>query len=161
MFSAIINSNVFNDGLVIMLEVTKGKRGIRLTKGAKETFGWVVVGENRKLVIPPTAWVRYGFSVGEHVIFITGSKKSGGFGLTNARLMEGISIPLGRDHFLGRNILYEERMTYIPDEVLVESGDWLLTVFGSRYSLGFITRGPIYHEAIKYPGLDEFRREQS
>ena len=54
----------------------------RLVKGAKWTFGWVVVGPERKIVIPPEAWDEYGFQVGDEAIFTPGSLKSGGFGVS-------------------------------------------------------------------------------
>ncbi len=47
----------------------------RLVKGAKETFGWVIVGVDRELVIPPKARERYRFYAEEEVVFIAGSER--------------------------------------------------------------------------------------
>ena len=41
----------------------------QITKGGKWVFGWVVVGQNRQIVIPPEAYAEYGFQPGEAVIF--------------------------------------------------------------------------------------------
>jgi hypothetical protein len=46
----------------------------RLAKGAKETFGWVQISRQRKILIPPDAWERYGFQVGEQAIFLRANK---------------------------------------------------------------------------------------
>ena len=46
----------------------------RLVKGAKWTFGWVVVGPEREIVIPPEAWDEYGFQAGDEAIFTPGSR---------------------------------------------------------------------------------------
>ena len=46
----------------------------RLAKGGKETFGWALVGRQREIIIPPDAWDRYGFEVGEQAIFLQASK---------------------------------------------------------------------------------------
>ncbi len=135
------------------------KKVIRLAKGAKETFGWVIVGENRELVIPPAAWMKYGFKVGDQAIFVSGSKKSGGFGLTNLDLQEGLSFRFKQDRILGYDKFTKERMVFIPQTIHVKAGDRLLTVFGSRFALGFISRGPIYQEAIQFTGLDQFKWE--
>ena len=73
----------------------------RLVKGAKETFGWVVVGADREVVIPPEAWNRYGFQAGEEAVFIPGSRKSGGFAITTQKLLDGFVLSMGEDRIWG------------------------------------------------------------
>ena len=36
----------------------------RLVKGAKWTYGWVIVGPAREITIPPDAWREFGFQTG-------------------------------------------------------------------------------------------------
>jgi hypothetical protein len=129
---------------------------MRLVKGAKETFGWVVVGTTQEVVIPPLAWARYGFQPGEEAMFIPGSRKSGGFGLTNHQLLAGCSFPISENRILGSGRFTPDSKIRIPENVPVNPGDRLLTVFGSRFALGFISQGPIFDEASTHPELDVF-----
>jgi hypothetical protein len=129
----------------------------RLVKGAKETFGWVIVGPNRELIIPPEAWRRYGFQVGEEVFFLPGSRKSGGFSITTLRLLAESSINLG-DRTLGIGYLTLNREACLPENIPLNPGDRLLTVFGSGHGLGFIAQGPIFEEATRHPGLDTYQK---
>jgi hypothetical protein len=126
---------------------------MRLVKGAKETFGWVIVGADREVVIPQKAWERYGFLVEEEAIFVPGSRKSGGFGLTTRKLLVGSTLPMREDRIWGYGRFTGNHEVRIPEELPVHPGDRLLTVFGSRFALGFISRGPIFEEAIKHPEI--------
>jgi hypothetical protein len=129
----------------------------RLVKGAKWTFGWVVVGPERQVTIPPEAWDEYGFRAGDEAIFTPGSRKSGGFGISTLALMAEARKKMGGADLreLGRSQFGDGRVA-VPPEVAVKSGDRLLTVRGSGYGLGFIARGPIYEEALKHPKLEVF-----
>lgn len=131
---------------------------IRLVKGAKETFGWVVVNIDRIIPIPLLAWERYGFQVGEQAIFLLGSRKSGGFGLSDHRLLNGLSIPIKDERLLGWSQFVRPCQVHLTLSVPVEAGDQLISVYGSRYALSFITRGPIYDRAIQHPELEIFNR---
>ena len=53
----------------------------QLVKGGKWVYGWVIVGLQGELTIPPEAWHEYGFRTGDEVTFLPGSRRSGGFGL--------------------------------------------------------------------------------
>ncbi len=128
---------------------------MRLIKGAKETFGWVIVGEDRVIIIPNSAWERYGFQVGEEAIITPGSRKSGGFGVTNKNLLAHISIPGFEDKILGRGWFTQQRGFHLPYNIPFNPGDRLLTVFGSGFVLGFISKGPIYDFANQHPEIDE------
>ena len=77
----------------------------RLVKGAKWTFGWVVVGPEREIVIPPEAWDEYGFPAGDEAIFTPGSLKSGGFGISMLALIAEARGKMGGAglHELGRS----------------------------------------------------------
>lgn len=128
---------------------------MRLSKGAKETFGWVVVGNERELIIPEAAWIRYGFQAGDEVIFIPGSLTSGGFGLTTNALLESVKFSYSKDKILGWSIFLINRLVYIPESLTLNPGDRLLSVYGSRFALGFIQKGPIFNEATRHPELDD------
>lgn len=131
----------------------------RLVKGAKETFGWVLVSREREIIIPPDAWDRYGFHVGEQAFFLPASQTSGGFGLTNRKLFDSCILSLHPNRILALDVFGENREVYIPEVIAVSSNDMLLTVFGSCYALGFISRGPIFETAKAYPELEIYTKE--
>jgi hypothetical protein len=54
----------------------------RLVKGAKWTYGWVVVGPAGEMTIPPEAWREFGFQAGDEAVFLPGSRRSGGFSIS-------------------------------------------------------------------------------
>lgn len=66
----------------------------RLVKGGKWVYGWVIVGPQGELRIPPEAGDEYGFQSGEEVVFLPGSRSSGGFGLSTPRLLEQLVGPM-------------------------------------------------------------------
>jgi hypothetical protein len=132
---------------------------MRLAKGAKETFGWVVVGADREIIIPPGAWERYGFQAGEKAVFIPGSRTSGGFGLASQNMLAGLAIPIAQNRIQGYGRFSAKREVRLPESIPAYPGDRLLSVFGSGHALGFISRGPIYEEALRHPELDEFKKE--
>jgi len=130
----------------------------RLVKGAKWTFGWVIVGSNREIIIPRDAWDEYNFKVGNEAIFMPGSKKSGGFGISTLALLKKASKKMkgAKLKELGRGI-FKERCTILPEELDYKPGDRLLTVRGSGFALGFIAKGPVYNEALKNPELETYK----
>ena len=129
----------------------------RLVKGAKWTFGWVVLGPEREIPIPPEAWDEYGFHAGGEAIFVAGSRKSGGFSISTLELVAEASERMGGGGLreLGRSRFGDGRVA-VPQEVGAAPGDRFLAVRGSCYGLGFIARGPIYTEALKHPELAAF-----
>jgi hypothetical protein len=130
----------------------------QLVKGGKWVFGWVVVGPGAELVIPPEAWAEYQFQVGDEVTFIAGSRRSGGFGLSHARLLADAPTPL-RTRALGWGRIENAGRVVASAEVGVQPGDRLLVVRGSGRALGFVARGPIYEEALQHPELACFGPE--
>jgi hypothetical protein len=49
----------------------------QLVKGGKWVFGWVIVGRQREMQIPPEANAEYGFQTGDQVFLLPGSRRSG------------------------------------------------------------------------------------
>jgi hypothetical protein len=123
----------------------------QLVKGGKWVFGWVIVSLACEMKIPPAACTEYGFQPGEQVLFLRGSRRSGGFGL--GRQENLASSPL-RPRFLGQATIGAEGRVTLPQEAGVQPGERLLVVRGS--GLGLMQRGPIYEEALKYPELETF-----
>ena len=66
----------------------------QLVKGGKWVFGWVIVGPNRELPIPPEAFQEYGFQPREKILFIRGSQTSGGFGISRPEKIQQSKIDL-------------------------------------------------------------------
>ncbi len=127
----------------------------QLVKGGKWVFGWVVVRPERKIAIPPQAWQEYGFQAGDEALFLRGSRRSGGFGVSTPARLNATFGPL-KDRLLGRGRFDQSGELVLPPEIQVEPGEQLLTVRGSRYALGFIAQGPICEEASRHTELECF-----
>jgi hypothetical protein len=124
----------------------------QLAKRGKWVFGWVVVGSQRKIIIPPEAYHEYGFQAGEEVIFLQGSRRSGGLGIGRVE-----KIPaLFEKRLLARGRVARQGRVNLPPETGAQPGDRLLAVRGSGLALGLLARGPIYEEALKHPELEAF-----
>lgn len=127
----------------------------QLVKGGKWVYGWVIVGSQADLRIPPEAWDEFGFQPGEEAVFLRGSRTSGGFGLSTARLLAHMAGPM-QVRELTRSQFAENGQIVVPSAVGVLPGDRLLAVRGSGRALGFVARGPIYEEAEKHAELRTF-----
>lgn len=125
----------------------------QLAKGGKWVFGWVVVGLDGKVRIPPEAYAEYGFHPGETIFFMKGSRRSGGFGLGKAMVLSAAPI-LPRK--LAQRTVTSSGMVNLPPEVEIRSGEHLLVVRGSGLALGFLQRGPIYEAAVNHSELETF-----
>jgi hypothetical protein len=152
----------------------------QLVKGAKHVFGWSKVSKDGRIRIPPEAFAEYKLAGSEMVILMSGSKRSGGFGLTTVdklrnsdigRILEefpqlaSYSIPEGEPLSKGSRtycwirLSSEGRFTVPPDTLRVygiEPGQKVLVARGSGLALGFPSRGPIIEEAKKHPELEVF-----
>ncbi len=126
----------------------------QLAKGGKWVFGWVVVGENNMIQIPPEAFEEYGFSAGETVYFISGSRTSGGFGLGRKSLIENSVLHPLRVLNIGQ--IETNRRIIIPAGINIDPGQSLLTCRGSYVALGFLKQGPIIEEAKNHPELETY-----
>jgi hypothetical protein len=104
-------------------------------------------------------WDEYGFQIGDEVNFLPGSRRSGGFGLTSARLLAGAAGPLQVRSLAQARV---DRCCHVvtPAAVGILPGERLLVVRGSGRALGFLARGPIYQEAVGHSDLPCFSPEQ-
>jgi hypothetical protein len=129
----------------------------RLVKGGKWVYGWVIVGTEWEITIPPTAWGEFDFRAGEEAVFTPGSRTSGGFAIGTQLLMAEASDRLGGATLtiIGRRV-FGEGQVMVPPGIGLQSGDKLLAVRGSRFGLGFVAQGPIYEEALKHTSLEVF-----
>ena len=127
----------------------------QLVKGGKWIFGWVVVGSNCEIPIPPEAFTEYGFQSGETVFFIRGSRTSGGFSIGRSEKLVQSKIDL-RLRGLGQGTIDQVRPLVLPPDIGLKPGDRLLVGRGSGLALGFLQRGPIFEEAQKHTELEIF-----
>ncbi len=152
----------------------------QLVKGGKYVFGWSLVRENGRIVVPPEALEEYGFTPGSRLLLIPGSKKSGGFSLTTyGKLMQTpVGIFLEDAPEFSRYLVPEGRLVVVkgkkccwvrlkddgsvdvPPESLeqfdVHVGNRVLVVRGSQVGIGFPVRGPIIEEALNHPEIEVF-----
>jgi hypothetical protein len=129
----------------------------QLAKGGKWVFGWVVVRPDRSITIPPEAWEEYGFEVGEEVIFVRGSRTSGGFGLATPRLIAGTAIGLDAgQRVLGSGHIETAGRVTLPEAIEIAPGERLLVGRGSGRALGFLQKGRIVEEAQNHPEIELF-----
>lgn len=127
----------------------------QLVKGGKHVFGWSQVSEDGGIRIPPEAFGEYKLTGCDKAICMSGSKRSGGFGLTTVeklrnseigRIIDGLpdlafySIPEGEPVRKGSRIycwinLSPEGYFTVPQDTLklygVEPGQRLLVARGS------------------------------
>ena len=86
----------------------------QLVKGGKWVFGWVIVGLQGELTIPPEAWDEYGLQPGEEAVFLPGSRSSGGFGLSTPRLLARAAGPLHTRTLAGGHIGEDGQLVVPP-----------------------------------------------
>jgi hypothetical protein len=127
----------------------------QLVKGGKWVFGWVVVGEEGWIDVPPDAWDEYGYHVGDEIVFIQGSLTSGGFAVGRADRLADSPLSAG-SRILARGSIRQEKRIDLPSAVGVQPGDRLLAARGSGLALGFLVKGRIVDEALKHPELEVF-----
>jgi hypothetical protein len=152
----------------------------RLVKGGKFVYGLSRIGPEGNIVIPPQAMKEYGYAAGDNIIVMSGSRTSGGFGLTQKRLLEksglkalaqelpdlmNFRIPQAETiENQGRRfcwtVIKDSGCVNLPGSTLADyglkPGDTLAVGRGSYLSIAFIAQGPILEEALKHPELELF-----
>jgi hypothetical protein len=127
----------------------------QLVKGGKWVFGWTVVNSAGEVRIPPEAYAEYGFRTGEPVVFLNGSKRSGGCGVARREKLVRSQILLVH-RMLGVGVVRENERVAFPSVIGFQPGDRLLVVRGSGLALGLVQRGPIYEEALQHLEIKVF-----
>lgn len=127
----------------------------QLVKGGKWVFGWTVVGPAGQVRIPPEAYSEYGFQSGEPIVFVRGSRTSGGLGVSRQEKLAKSRLAQ-TNRLLGEGRIDEKGQVIFPPESGVQPGERLLVVRGSGMALGFIQRGRIYEEALNHLELETF-----
>jgi hypothetical protein len=127
----------------------------QMNKGGKWVFGWCVVGMVGEIQIPPAAYAEYGFRFGEPIVFLRGSRRSGGFSVGRLEKLAGSTHPLLR-RSMGQGIVMGDGRIAVPTEAHIQPGERLLSVRGSGYAVLFITGGPIYEKALKRSDIETF-----
>jgi hypothetical protein len=149
----------------------------QLVKGGKHAYGWSEVSATGKVAIPDEALVEYNLTPPCKVFLFSGSKRSGGFAVTTASLLENsvlsrrldenprlnsFQLPEGEVITIAGKpycwvTLNTDGYITIPLKTLkqygVHAGDRLLSVRGSCFALAFCVKGPIIEEAKKHSNL--------
>jgi len=152
----------------------------QLVKGGKFVYGLSRINPDGIIVIPPVAMDEYGCREGDRVIGISGSRKSGGLGLTKKSLLEksalnvfirelpgllNFTIPEGeiiasKGRLFCWTLVRSGGCVCIPLPALsgygLEAGNLLVVARGSYLSIAFVARGPIFQEALRHPELEIF-----
>jgi len=152
----------------------------QLVKGGKYVYGMSRVGSTGSIVIPPEAMREYGYKDGDYVILMSGSRKSGGFGVTQKGILEKSELntlleqmPALADYKIpeaetikqgGRRfcwtVIRDGGCIRLPMQTLADyglkPGDLLAVGRGSYISIAFIAGDTIHEEAMKHPELEVF-----
>jgi len=126
----------------------------QLEKGGKWVFGWVVVNTYLKFQIPPEAYDEYGFMTEQELVFIKGSRRSGGFGVGRFKTISSNEYMVKR--IIAKIIMGTNRQISLPNELGVKPETRLLAVRGSNYALSFLLQGPIVELALIHPEIEVF-----
>ena len=64
----------------------------QLNKGGKYVFGWSKIGDDGTLHFPPMVLTEYGLLDGQEIIIFTGAKATGGFCVTNQKMLSASKL---------------------------------------------------------------------
>jgi hypothetical protein len=155
----------------------------QLVKGGKYIFGLSQIYEDFQINIPPEALEEYKLKNEEAVILISGSKTSGGFSICSISKLKDSKLSVLLDllqfndhkgtfripenevvHFKRRivcRIRLEKNGSFYLCHKLVEylrlgNCRKIVVARGSGLGLGFISKGPIFNEALKHHELRLF-----
>ena len=151
----------------------------QIAKGGKFVFGWSVIRDDYTIQLPYSAVEEYVIASENKVILFSGSKSTGGFCVSNKKLLEKSKIniiltsnPKLRDYKLdeGELIIYKERnycwasindkgLLKLNEKILkvfsLKIGDKLLSIRGSDIAFVMGLKGLIIEAANNYKGKIE------
>lgn len=156
----------------------------QLVKGGKHVFGWSTLNKELIVRIPDEAWDEYKLYQTDKIIIMSGSKTSGGFSINTpcsivqSKFGDRITSLIGYikesdeftvkrqkivragERFISWTNLLEDKSFYLLNDLIallgLHPGNRLLAVRGSGVGITFISRGPIYNEALKHKELIEY-----
>jgi hypothetical protein len=125
----------------------------QLVQGGKWVYGWCIINNDQKISIPPAAFTEYEFVAGETVLFIKGSKRSGGLGIAR---QQSVTIMPVFARIFSQGVIEENRIIRLPKMIDCHPGEKLLAIRGSGLALSLIQFGPIIEEAENHTELEIF-----
>ena len=152
----------------------------QLNKGGKYVFGWSIIGSNGQIVFPDKILEEYNLTLGENVILMSGSKRSGAFSLSSKKLLKNSSLskilketPQLANYTIdeGSSVkykgrfycwlkLHENKSIYLPQKTLdiynIKEGDMLLSIRGSNIAFDFAIKGPLVERAKEHNDIEIF-----
>ena len=153
----------------------------QIAKGGKFIFGWSTVSSTGCVKIPEMTFSEYNLSTDQNVILISGSKKSGGFCVSNYILMKQsimnglfLEYPEIKSYSIkeGECIKFKRRLycwvkiesegviqltNYTMESFNIKPGNRLLSIRGSNIAFVLAVKGPLVEAANNYKGvIDEY-----
>ena len=152
----------------------------QLNKGGKYVFGWSVIGAEGTIHFPTMALSEYNLTCEPEIIIFTGSKITGGFCVTNQRMLSSSKLKhiiddlpgLTGEHssdagqfisYKGRSYawlpLSKEGTIQLPKQTLkflnLKAGDRLMSIRSSDIAFTMGAKGPLIEKGMNYPGQIE------
>ena len=152
----------------------------QLNKGGKYVFGWSVIGADGTIHFPTMALSEYNLTSEPEIIIFTGSKITGGFCVTNQRMLLSSKLKhilndlpgLVGEHSssAGQFIPYKGRSyawlpiskggtVQLPIQTLkflnLKAGDRLMSIRSSDIAFTMGAKGPLIEKGLNYPGQIE------
>lgn len=152
----------------------------QLNKGGKYVFGWSIIRADGTIHFPTMALSEYNLTSEPEIIIFTGSKITGGFCVTNQKMLSSSKLKhiiddlpgLTREHsnsagqfiqYKGRSYswlpLSKEGTIQLPKQTLkflnLKAGDRLMSIRSSDIAFTMGAKGPLIEKGINYPGQIE------
>ena len=125
----------------------------QLVKGGKWVFGWTILEQGLEVRVPPEAYLEYGFQERGALLFLRGSRSSGGFIMGKRERLDGSIL---KPRVLAEGWMGEDMLVGLPQVLGFEAGKKFLVVRGSGLALSFLAFGRIYEEGLIHPEIEVF-----
>lgn len=152
----------------------------QLNKGGKYVFGWLIIGDNSEIYFPVMALEEYCLIQDPEIIIFTGSKSTGGFCVTNSRMLQASKLkhilgdlpeltkhlekgPGDFTEYKGRSYawlpLSKDGTIKIPQHTMsflnLACGQKLMAIRSSDIAFTMGAKGPLIEKGLKYSGYIE------